>query len=88
MIRELPNPGSDEAIDLGCSCAVMDNRRGEGVMMLGEGPFFWVEGDCPLHGTIASRSTSSDRQSGEAVPALSAPDAPDFLPPPETGETS
>lgn len=27
----IPNPGSNEAIDLGCTCPVLDNCRGKGV---------------------------------------------------------
>ena len=39
------NPGSDEAIKLGCLCPQLDNahgRRNDGL--------FWINGDCPLHG--------------------------------------
>lgn len=44
-----PNPGSDEATKLGCTCAVMDNRRGAGIPSA-DGPLFWISYDCPLHG--------------------------------------
>lgn len=40
-----PNPGSDEAIEQGCSCPVLDNNNGKG---LGDGTF-WFSGDCPVH---------------------------------------
>jgi len=43
-MTDKPNPGSDEALDQGCSCPVMDNGHGKG-----PGPF-WVTVDCPLHG--------------------------------------
>ena len=33
-ITDTPNPGSDEAVDAGCLCPVMDNRRGEGLMVV------------------------------------------------------
>lgn len=46
MSAPTPNPGSDEAVARGCTCPVLDNRRGEG---LGRG-LFWLSGDCPLHG--------------------------------------
>lgn len=39
-----PNPGSDEALDQGCTCPVIDNRRGRGI--LGQ---FWIAEDCPIH---------------------------------------
>ena len=42
-----PNPGSDEAHDLGCECPVMDNGHGKGYMCQ-EGVFVMSEG-CPLH---------------------------------------
>ena len=42
----LPNPGSDEALDLGCTCPVLDNGHGRG---RGDGQF-WIMEDCPLHG--------------------------------------
>lgn len=39
----VPTPGSNEALDLGCTCAVLDNCHGRG-----PGPF-WVTGGCPVH---------------------------------------
>jgi len=44
-----PNPGSDEALALGCTCPVMDNHHGAG-LDYPNGPAFWVKGRCPLHG--------------------------------------
>jgi hypothetical protein len=48
-----PNPGSDEALDLGCSCPVLDNAHGRGIWT-GNGlePAFWISADCPLHGIL------------------------------------
>jgi hypothetical protein len=37
-------PGSDDAIEKGCTCPVLDNGRGR------VGPPYWVRDDCPLHG--------------------------------------
>jgi len=47
MKKQIPNPGSDEAIKMGCTCPVLDNCHGEG----GE-PFggFWIDANCPIHG--------------------------------------
>jgi len=42
------NPGSDEAIDNGCTCPVLDNGHGRGYMGV-EGKFV-ISFDCPLHG--------------------------------------
>jgi hypothetical protein len=44
---KIPNPGSDKAIDLGCSCPIMDNSYGEGYMGM-EGVFVY-NADCSLH---------------------------------------
>lgn len=54
----MPNPGSDEAIKLGCCCPVMDNahgRRNDGL--------FWIVADCPLHGCgkVAMTEAQLDR---------------------------
>jgi hypothetical protein len=43
----VPPPGSDEALDAGCVCPVMDNGHGRG---RGSPPQFWVNDDCPMHG--------------------------------------
>jgi len=45
---EVPPPGSDEALLLGCSCPVMDNYHGQGWFAHGERQFM-VAMDCPLH---------------------------------------
>ena len=49
---DVPNPGSDEALALGCKCPVLDNNHGVGGCDWGEGTW-WYNGDCPLH-TVAS----------------------------------
>ena len=43
-----PNPGSNEAIDAGCTCPVLDNAHGRGAQ--GTTDRFWMTADCPLHG--------------------------------------
>jgi len=46
-----PNPGSQEAIDAGCRCPVMDNHYGAGAYNDENGePLFWINEDCPIHG--------------------------------------
>lgn len=51
--KTIPNPGSDEALDAGCRCAVLDNGHGRGAYGGVKGPdgkpMFWISGDCPLH---------------------------------------
>ena len=45
-------PGSPEAIEAGCTCPRGDNCNGAG-MPSEDGPLFWVNGGCPLHGEEA-----------------------------------
>jgi hypothetical protein len=44
-----PNPGSAQAVNLGCRCPVIQNHWGAGVKQLGGGRKFWVAEECPLH---------------------------------------
>lgn len=41
-----PNPGSEEAIEQGCTCPVRDNGHGNGWMGTDR---FIISADCPLH---------------------------------------
>lgn len=47
----IPNPGSDEAVALGCKCPRIDNGYGRGCGRVdGEGkPLFWRSSNCALH---------------------------------------
>ena len=47
LVQDIPNPGSDAAIDLGCLCGSMDNHYGKGYM--GEPGVFRINAGCPLH---------------------------------------
>lgn len=40
-----PAPGSESALDQGCTCPVLDNAWGRG---RSDGTF-WINGDCPMH---------------------------------------
>lgn len=44
---DVPDPGTTEALDLGCQCPVMDNGHGKGYMGQA-GVFIFVVG-CPVH---------------------------------------
>lgn len=45
-----PNPGSDEAVALGCKCPRMDNCYGRGYRTLANGdPVFVTMSECKLH---------------------------------------
>jgi len=50
-MKPVPNPGSPEAVELGCLCPVHDNARGRGAAMTDNGPVFWQNANCPLHGS-------------------------------------
>lgn len=55
------NPGSDEALDKGCLCPVLDNGHGKK-----RDGLFWMNIDCPLHGvknhTVSEKSTQTDHK--------------------------
>ncbi len=53
--REL-RPGSDEALEAGCQCAVLDNGHGKGWMGI-EGVYS-MNGNCPLHGVKVMKEVS------------------------------
>ena len=46
----IPNPGSNAAIAQGCTCPVLDNKHGTGVLLNGE-HLFWMNEGCPIHAT-------------------------------------
>lgn len=50
MKKKVPNPGSKEALALGCSCPILDNSHGLGFPWEGNITSFWVSENCPLHG--------------------------------------
>ena len=45
--KPIPNPGSKEAIALGCTCLAVDNFYGRGWM--GNPGYFAYNIDCPVH---------------------------------------
>ncbi len=46
-MAETPNPGSDEALDQGCTCAVLDNHHGRSAPWPPDG--WWITEGCPVH---------------------------------------
>lgn len=44
-----PNPGSSEATELGCTCAVLDNNRGKHKPWPGD---WWITAGCPVHDPV------------------------------------
>jgi hypothetical protein len=47
LANSAPNPGSDEAIEQGCTCPIIDNGHGRG-SYYGKDTFIVTKG-CPLH---------------------------------------
>ena len=47
-MSDIPKPGSDAAVEQGCTCPVMDNCHGEGFLWDGA-QVFWINEKCPLH---------------------------------------
>jgi hypothetical protein len=45
--KDTPNPGSDEALDRGCTCAVLDNNHGRLAPWPNDG--WWITEGCPVH---------------------------------------
>ncbi len=58
-MSETPNPGSDAAIDAGCTCPVMDNAYGNGFLW-DVAPVFWIAEGCPLHDKRNKRKDADD----------------------------
>lgn len=59
------NPGSDEAINAGCACPVLDNAHGRGRPGRNGERQFWMSSDCPIHGDgapIPYRLTAAGEQ--------------------------
>lgn len=58
---EVPNPGSDDALDVGCTCPVLDNAHGKGHFMGGSGVFAY-DTTCPVHGNPIENNEDSARE--------------------------
>lgn len=52
-----PNPGSTEALDLGCTCPVLDNHQGHGYR--GQAGVFIYAMNCPVHFADECEKTES-----------------------------
>jgi len=48
---KIPNPGSDEAVEQGCTCPVSDNHYGKGFPYGETSQAFYISTNCPLHGS-------------------------------------
>lgn len=57
-MSEEPNPGTDAALALGCTCPVIDNGYGRGYR--GQPGVFVFNGNCPVHGRSPSPTENAD----------------------------
>jgi hypothetical protein len=61
-----PFPGSDDAIDQGCLCPVLDNCHGKGFpVTTDEGELqiaYWMNNECPLHGLPELRKAAEQEE--------------------------
>lgn len=48
-VHDDPKPGSNEAIEQGCTCPWLDNRRGAGIAFYDPRPVYLVTSGCPIH---------------------------------------
>lgn len=62
------NPGSPEALNVGCECPVLSNGHGigayGGAISEPDSPWkkaFWINGDCPIHGKPRQTPTDSGK---------------------------
>lgn len=60
------NPGSPAAVASGCTCAVHDNARGEGIPD-GTTRSWWMDKSCPLHGDPESLIAANHRVEAEEL---------------------
>jgi hypothetical protein len=60
----MPSPGSNEALDMGCTCAVLDNAHGKGYY--GEPGVFVMSADCPLHGPESSDTNARNSRAAKS----------------------
>ena len=49
VMEGLANPGSEDAIKLGCKCPVLDNWNGKGRGGNGKEHGWLISGNCPIH---------------------------------------
>ena len=67
MDKVTPHPGSDDAVSQGCTCPVLDNGHGRGVLGKGEEFGWWIDELCPLHGGIIMPKLKQEEGSDAAT---------------------
>ena len=58
----ISNPGSENAVKMGCTCPVMDNAYGKGCGWKDKrgNPMFWRTSGCPLHDVKRDKEDNGD----------------------------
>ena len=59
MSDKIPDPGTEEAIEMGCTCPVMDNEYGRG--WCGQEGVFVFNMGCPVHKQVLEPSDISEK---------------------------
>ncbi len=57
--QQVPNPGSDAALEQGCICAVLDNCHGKFAPWPPNG--WYITGGCPVHAPGHSEDIDDDK---------------------------
>lgn len=65
---EWANPGSPEAVAIGCRCPILDNGHGRGYM--GQAGVFVYAQPCPLHGHFVGALPNTQGQSNKPADGL------------------
>lgn len=61
ITNNLPNPGSKEAINQGCTCPVIDNCYGKGIGQNGEKFGWYMSADCSIHGNKLTNDSKKEK---------------------------
>lgn len=56
-MKDKPNPGSEAAQKLGCTCAIVDNNYGKFAPYPPDG--WWITEGCPLHDPMSHTVSKS-----------------------------
>ena len=56
MSQTPPNPGTEEARAMGCTCPVISNCHGQGIRQPDGSRLFWMVEDCPVHNPKEEKS--------------------------------
>jgi hypothetical protein len=61
LMVSIPAPGSPEAEEIGCTCAVLDNCHGRGLFG-SRGLAYSVDTECPIHAQLLPEEGEDDER--------------------------